>query len=119
MGQLLDRYRTFRHLLMTDFCPLTAYPRGPDEWEVVQFVHRKTAKAVTLACRVRGDQRARTTYPGSIHPSDLDTAKTYRVVDPFSARKPKMATGEMLLAEGLRIPLHPESAATQHLHPTE
>jgi hypothetical protein len=55
MCRLLAGYRTFRHLLMKDFHALTEYPRGAEDWDVVQFIDPSTAEAVILAYRVRGN----------------------------------------------------------------
>ncbi len=108
----VDGYRTFRHLLMKDFYPLVAYPRSPDDWDVVQFIDPETAEAVVLAYRVRGDQNKRT-----IILKHLSDEATYQIADPFSARKPTTANGQALMEKGLRLSLKPESAVVRHLTP--
>ncbi|MHC4715820.1 MAG: alpha-galactosidase [Planctomycetota bacterium] len=108
----LDGLRSYRHLLMKDFHPLTAYPRTPADWDVVEFVDPDTREAVVLAYRVRGDERART-----VHPVRLDPQADYEITDPFSARKPRTAAGQALMGRGLRLSLAPESAAVRHLKP--
>jgi alpha-galactosidase len=110
--QHLDGYRAFRHLLMKDFYALTPYPRSAADWDVVEFVDPANKEAVVLAYRVRGEQQARRIYP-----KRLDPEKTYRVGDPFSARKPRMLSGKALMETGLRLSLKPESAAVLHLIP--
>ncbi len=108
----LDGYRTFRHLLMKDFHPLTPYPRSPDDWDVVEFVDPQTREAVVLAYRVRGERKSRT-----VHPVGLDPDATYEMRDPFSRRKAVTASGETLMARGLSVMLAPETAIVRHLKP--
>jgi len=108
----LDAYRTFRHLLMKDFHPLTPYPRGPGDWDVLHFIDRETCEAVILAHRVRGSRRRLTVFP-----KRLDAGRTYRVIDPFSSRRPRSATGQGLMERGLNLTLGPESALVRHLTP--
>jgi hypothetical protein len=112
MARLLDGYRTFRHLLMKDFYPLTDYPRSAEDWDVVQFIDPKTAEAVILAYRVRGDIDRLTVFPKVLRP---ETA--YQVVDPFTSTKAKTAQGKVLTEKGLRLSLAPESALVRHLIP--
>ena len=108
----LDGFRTYRHLLMKDFHPLTPYPRTPGDWDVVEFVDPQTGEAVVMAYRVRGEERTR-----AVRVKRLTPDATYEIVDPFSGRKPRQATGERLMTKGLRITLKPESAAVRHLKP--
>lgn len=110
----LDGYRSFRHLLMKDFHRLSAYPRSPGDWDVVQFVDPGSAEAVLLAYRVRGEQRICT-----VRPSGLDPVKTYEIVDPFSPGKTRKLPGIALMEKGLRLSLRPESGLARHLVPVE
>jgi alpha-galactosidase len=112
MARLLDGYRTFRHLLMKDFYALTEYPRGAQDWDVVQFIDPKTSEAVILAYRVRGDIDRLTVSPKGLRP---ETA--YQVVDPFTSTKARTAQGKVLTEKGLRLSLAPESALVRHLMP--
>lgn len=108
----LDGYRTFRHLLMNYFYALTRYPRGPEDWDVVQFVDPESGEAVILGYRVRGDQDRLTVFP-----KHLASDVSYEIVNPFSSRKGRTATGEVLTNRGLRLSLKPESALVRHLKP--
>jgi len=108
----LDGMRSYRHLLMKDFFALTPQPRAPADWDVVQFLDPATAEAVILAYRVRGDERVRT-----VRPVRLDPARMYEIADPFTARKPRTAAGEVLMTRGLRLTLDPDSPAVRHLKP--
>ena len=110
----VDAFKTFRHLLMKDFHALTPYPRNVADWDVVEFVDRAGGEAVVLAYRVRGGVKVRTVILRG-----LDTDKSYRVVDPLSARKPSVRTGAELMAKGLRLTLPPESALVRHLQPAD
>jgi hypothetical protein len=109
----LDAYRSYRHLLMKDFHRLTPYPRDPGDWDAVEFIDPGTTETVLLAYRMRGGESSRT-----IRPLRLDPARTYEITDPFSSRRSRAASGETLMASGLRISLKPESAAVRHLRPT-
>ena len=73
---------------------------------------RGTREAVILAYRVRGSQRRLTVFP-----KRLDAGTTYRVVDPFSSRRSRTASGQDLMHKGLRLTLNPESALVRHLTP--
>ena len=106
----VDGFKTFRHLLMKDFHALTPYPRSVEDWDVVEFVDADSREAVVLAYRVRGEINARTVLPRG-----LDAARTYKIVDPFSARKPREMTGQALMTKGLRLTLRPDSGIVRHL----
>jgi alpha-galactosidase len=106
----IDGFKVYRHLLMKDFHPLTRYPRDETDWDVVQFVDQGTGEAVVLAYRVRGQEKSRRVFPRSLSPD-----ATYRIVDPFSSRKPRTASGAEIMAKGLRLSLAPESGAVRHL----
>ena len=106
----VDAFKTFRHLLMKDFHALTPYPRTAADWDVVEFVDPDTREAVVLAYRVRGEINARTVLP-----RELDAARTYKIVDPFSTRKPREMTGQALMTKGLRLTLRPDSGIVRHL----
>ncbi|MFQ5808142.1 MAG: glycoside hydrolase family 36 protein [Armatimonadota bacterium] len=108
----LDGYRTFRHLLTKDFHALSPYPRSPADWDVVQFLDPDTGEAVILAYRVRGDRKTQTLLP--VH---LAAERAYEIIDPFSSRKGRTATGGALMDKGLRLSLPPDSAAVRHLKP--
>ena len=108
----VDGFKTYRHLLMKDFYPLTRYPQTDADWDVVEFVDAATAEAVILAYRVRGESSAM-----RIVPKALEADRTYEVVDPFSSRKPGRAVGAELMAKGIRLSLKPESGAARHLRP--
>jgi Glycosyl hydrolase family 36 C-terminal domain len=110
--RLLDGFRAVRHVLMGDFYRLTAYPRGPDDWDVVQFLETERGEAVVLAARVRGERGQLTVFP-----QRLDPDTTYRVRDPFSDGDQEPATGRELSTTGLRLSLDPESALIRHLAP--
>jgi alpha-galactosidase len=118
MARLLDGYRTFRHLLMKDFyalagCPSAdGRPRGPEDWDVVQFVDPTTSEAVILAYRVRGGLERLRVFPKGLRPE-----AAYQVVDPFAAGKARTVLGKVLMNEGLRLSLAPESALVRHLLP--
>jgi hypothetical protein len=110
--RLLDGYRTFRHVLMGDLYRLTAYPRRPEDWDVVQFLDPDGGEAVVLAARVRGGPGDFTVFPQRLEPET-----TYRVRDPFSDGEPETTTGRALAAGGLHLSLHPEGACIRHLGP--
>jgi len=110
--RLLDAYRSFRHLLMRDFHPLTAYPRSAADWDVVQFLDPDTREAVVLAYRMRGGTDER-----RVHPVRLAASKAYTVADPLSEAGPETVDGASLMAEGLHLQLEPDSAAVRHLIP--
>jgi alpha-galactosidase len=112
VARYLDGYRSYRHLLMKDFYALAPYPRSEDDWDVVEFVDPETHEAVVLAYRMRGEHAARRVYPVR-----LDPAATYQIIDPFSARKLPLVTGQELLEKGLRLRLQPESALVRYLRP--
>lgn len=118
MVRLLDGYRTFRHLLMKDFyalagCPSAdGRPRGPEDWDVVQFIDPTTSEAVILAYRVRGHvDRAK------VFPKGLGPEVTYKIGNPFAGGKTRTVLGKVLMNEGLRLSLAPESALVRRLLP--
>ena len=112
--QHLEGFRTYRHLLMKDFHPLTPYPRTEGDWDVAEFVDPETHEAVVLAYRVRGERRSRT-----VRPVRLDADLTYEVIDPFGDLKLRRATGQQLMKGGLRLELNRETALACHLKPTD
>ncbi len=105
----LEGFKTYRHLLMQDFYPLTPYPRSEADWDVVEFADPKTAEAVVLAYRVRGERAV-----GRISLKALAPECTYEVADPFSDRQPRRVKGAEIMARGIRIALKPDSAAVRH-----
>jgi len=110
LRRYLDGYRTFRRLLMKDFYPLSRYPGGPEDWDVVEFVDPGPGEAVILAYRVRGGQDSLTVFPRGLRPEG-----TYEVSDPFSSRRGKAVTGAELMSRGLRLFLKPGGALARRL----
>jgi hypothetical protein len=108
----LEGYRTYRHLLTKDFYRLSPVPRDEGDWDVVQFADPATGEAVILAFRVRGHQSSTI-----VRPKALRLSGTYAIVDPFSGRPARMASGNALTQHGLRLSLTPESALVRHLQP--
>ncbi len=108
----LDGFRTYRHLLMKDFHALTPYPRGPADWDAVEFVDPDAGEAVVLAYRVRGGRQTLT-----VHPVGLRARASYEVRDPFSERRPHVESGSLLMKRGVRLGLEEEGALALHFVP--
>jgi hypothetical protein len=108
----LEGYRAYRHLLTKDFYRLSPVPRDDTGWDAVQFVDPATGEAVILAYRVRGHQSSTI-----VRPKALRLSGTYTIVDPFSGRPARTASGDALAQHGLKLSLAPESALVRHLQP--
>jgi alpha-galactosidase len=114
IARLVEIYRTFRHLLVGDFYPLTFQPARPEEGEVVEFVSRDGAEAVILAF-----SGVTSTAEVSVRPRGLRADATYVVFDPIDGEETRRV-GSDLVESGLTVSLRDGSAIRQarmvHLH---
>ncbi len=104
-GRSIEVYKSFRHLLVQNFYPLTPHPKRPDEWEVVEFASREGSEAAVLAFRAYGGPESLT-----IPLKGLREGLTYSVTDPLDEEPPCRATGEALLRDGVELSLRPHDA---------
>jgi alpha-galactosidase len=109
VARLVAIYRTFRHLLVADFYPLTQHPMRPMEGEVVEFASRDGAEAVILGFPGVGPAAASTM---NVQPRGLQPDATYAVLDPLTGDEERR-TGRELAQEGLTLPLRGGAAVRQ------
>ncbi len=108
--QLIEVYKSIRHLLVQDFYPLTPHPRSPEDWDVVEFASYDWLEPVVFFFRVEGDLEER-----SFKLRGLAPRETCQVVDPIDGALVAEATGEELMERGLTMGLRPSSAALGHV----
>jgi alpha-galactosidase len=99
VARLVQLYRTFRHLLVADFYPLTPHPQRPNEGEVVEFVSRDGAEAVIL-----GFAGALPATEVVVRPRGLNCTATYLVSNPLLDDE-RRYSGEALAEHGLTLSL--------------
>jgi Glycosyl hydrolase family 36 C-terminal domain len=104
VARLVEVYRTFRHLLVTDFYPLTPHPRRPADGETVEFVSRDGAEAVIL-----GYSGAAPIAELIVRPRGLRSDATYVVSDPITTDVVRRS-GQELIERGLALSLRTGAA---------
>jgi len=102
---IVEVFKRYRHLLLEDFYPLSEYPRTPDAWDVVQFTDPKTTDSVVLAYRVSGSSTE------TIPMRSLDVHRMYLVENPLAHQRSELMSGQVLMEDGLRMSVLPDSAA--------
>lgn len=107
VARLVEVYRTFRHLLVADFYPLTPHPKRPSEGEVVEFAQPDGAAAVIL-----GFSGAEPAAEVTVRPRGLRTEATYIISDPITGTEVRRS-GEDLIERGLTVPLRTGAAIRQ------
>lgn len=107
VARLVEVYRSFRHLLVADFYPLTPHPMRPTEGEAVEFARRDGADAVIL-----GFSGAAPTTEVMVRPRGLRTEATYVISDPIRGAEVRRL-GKDLIERGLALPLGSGAAIRQ------
>lgn len=99
LTRLIRIYRSFRHLLVADFYPLTPQPLRPAEGDVVEFVSYDGADAVIL-----GFAGALPAAEVIVRPRGLKSTATYIVSDPLTDEEQRRS-GQSLAEHGLTLSL--------------
>ncbi len=95
--RLVDAYKSFRHLLVEDFYPLTPPPQWRGDVQIALFARRDKREAVLLAFGPAGSRVHAACWP-------LRGDVRYRVMDPLS-RRGRTCSGRELAERGLQVRL--------------
>ncbi|MFO8006345.1 MAG: alpha-galactosidase [Candidatus Brocadiia bacterium] len=109
--ELVELHRTYRHLLVQDFYPLTTRPRDEREPDAVQFCAHDGTEAVLMAYSFEAP-----VDDLQLRPRGLLAETLYRVRRILPADGVEMtSTGANLMESGIPVGLQPESAVFLHL----
>jgi hypothetical protein len=101
-AELIAIYRSFRHLLVQDFYPLTRQPQGPEEGEAVLFADYAKTEAVLMAF---AGGEAESSPSQRLILSGLLREAIYEIKDLIGQRSFPALGGDALMDAGLEIAL--------------
>jgi alpha-galactosidase len=107
--ELVEIYRSVRHLIVQDYYPLTPQPAHPDDGEAVQFVSRCGSEAIVLCYRRQRD------LPPRLRLWGLDVDGEYEVSDPVGGEPIVIVSGAELLEEGIPLTVPADDARMRYL----
>ncbi len=108
---LVELHKSYRHLLVQDFYPLTARPRDERDPDAVQFCAHDGTEAVLMAYSYEAPVEGLRLRPEGLLADMLYRVR--RILPADGARKTR--TGADLMESGIPVSLEPESAIFIHL----